>query len=101
MYTVHTCMHEHITSAIFVIIYAHLAVNSDAVVVIAPFLGLEVNGDIQAESWDEAAPLFRVLDGEEWGSRGNNMHLLIVSRCIDDLLCMYNSITCKYMALYK
>ena len=40
-----TCMHEHI-STIFVIIYAHLAVNSDTVVVIAPFLGLEVHGDI-------------------------------------------------------
>ena len=67
-------------------VQAYLAVNLDTVVVILPLGGSELYGDIQAESWNEIAPLFRVFNGEEWRRRGYDVHLLIVSGRIDDLL---------------
>ena len=60
-------------------VHAYLAVNSDAVIVITPFLGLELYSDIKTQPRNETAPLFRVLNGKEWGSGGNDVHLLIVS----------------------
>ena len=64
----------------------YLAVNFNTVIIIAPLFGFKGHDHVKTESWYETAPLLGILDGEKGCGRWNDVHLLVVLRCVDDLL---------------